>query len=293
MADVSWTRMRTFLRVAELGSVRQAAAELHVTEPAVSAAIGEVAKALGVDLFVKVGRGIQLTEAGRTYADYARSLLGLAAEAAAAVQSAEHGLVRLGAVETASETVLPELLASFRESHPTVEVSLSVRPRDALFNALSHREIDLAIAGRPPGGTSLVTRAMRANSLVAVSAPDAVADPLTATWLLRGPGSGTRDATVALLSNLEVAPPTLSLGTQGAVVAAARRGLGVTLVHADAVRGLLERGELVRLDVAGAPLDRPWHLVTGSAPTASTRLFVTHACDPRTAGESAFTTRTP
>jgi DNA-binding transcriptional LysR family regulator len=80
--------MRTFLRVAELGSVRQAAAELHVTEPAVSAAIGEVARALGVALFVKAGRGIELTEAGRTYADYVRSLLGLAAEATAAVRSA-------------------------------------------------------------------------------------------------------------------------------------------------------------------------------------------------------------
>lgn len=292
MADVSWTRMRTFLRVAELGSVRQAAAELHVTEPAVSAAIGEVARALGVALFVKAGRGIELTEAGRTYADYARSLLGLAAEASAAVRSAEHGLVRLGAVETASETVLPDLLASFREAHPTVEVSLSVRPRDELFNALEHREIDLAIAGRPPRGTSLVTRATRANSLIAVSAPGVVSDPLTTTWLLRGPGSGTRDATVGLLANLDVAPPTLTLGTQGAVVAAARRGLGVTLVHADAVRDLLERGALVQVAIPGAPLDRPWHLVTGTAPTASSRLFAAHACDPRTAGESAFTTRT-
>ena len=268
--------MRTFLRVAELGSVRQAAAELHVTEPAVSAAIGEVARALGVALFVKAGRGIELTEAGRTYADYARSLLGLAAEASAAVRSAEHGLVRLGAVETASETVLPDLLASFREAHPTVEVSLSVRPRDALFNALDHREIDLAIAGRPPRGASLVTRATRANSLIAVCAPEVESDPLTTTWLLRGPGSGTRDATVGLLANLDVSPPTLTLGTQGAVVAAARRGLGVTLVHADAVRDLLDRGALVQIAIPGA----------------SSRLFAAHACDPHTAGESAFTTRT-
>lgn len=288
MLDISWGRMRTFLRVAELGSVRAAAADLHITEPAVSAAVAHVSKAVGADLFVKRGRGIELSEAGRIYADYARTMIGLEAEARAAIRM-EHGLLRLGSVESASETLLPELLASFRQEHPNVEVSLAVLARDALFSALRHHEVDLAIAGRPPRGAGLVSRAKRANSLIAVAAPGAALDPLTTTWLLRGPGSGTHDATMALLSSLDAQPPTLTLGAHAAVVAAARRGLGVTLVHAASVRGLLARGELIEIPLAGLPLDRPWHLVTTANPTNSTRIFIRHAVGPD-AGDGAFTT---
>lgn len=288
MPDVSWGRMRTFLRVADLGSVRAAAADLHITEPAVSAALAYVAKALGADLFVKRGRGIELSEAGRIYADYARTMIGLEAEARAAIR-AEHGLLRLGAVESASETLLPELLASFRQQHPNIEVSLAVLARDALFTALGHHEIDLAIAGRPPRGAGLVTRARRANSLIAVAAPGAADDPLTATWLLRGPGSGTRGAALGLLASLDAKPPTLTLGAHAAVVAAARRGLGVTLVHANSVGGLLSRGELIEIPLPGLPLDRPWHLVSTANPTKSTKIFIRHAVSPD-AGDGAFTT---
>lgn len=283
--------MRTFLRVADLGSVRAAAADLHITEPAVSAALAHVGKSLGTELFVKRGRGIELSEAGQIYAGYARTMIGLEAEARAAIR-AEHGLLRLGAVESASETLLPELLGPFRRAHPAIEVSLAVLSRDALFSALVHHEVDLVIAGRPPRGAGVVTRARRANSLIAVAAPGAVDDPLTATWLLRGPGSGTRDATLGLLAGLDAQPPTLTLGAHAAVVAAARRGLGVTLVHANSVSGLIERGELVQIDLPGLPLDRAWHLITSETPTAATRLFVRHATSPD-AGDGAFTTRTP
>ena len=71
-------------------------------------------------------------------------------------------------------------------------------------------------------------------------------------YLLVGPeGSGTREATLGLLSQLEVSPPVLNFGTLGAVVAAAREGLGVTLVHADAVATDLESGRLEKLSVRG------------------------------------------
>ena len=161
--------------------------------------------------------------------------------------------------------------------------------RDALFTALGHHEVDLAIAGRPPLGSDLVTRARRANSLIAVAAPESADDPLTTTWLLRGPGSGTRDAAIGLLASLDAKPPTLTLRAHAAVVAAARRGLGVTLVHANSVGGLLNRGELVKIPLPGLPLDRPWHLVSTANPTKSTKIFIRHAISPG-AGDGAFTT---
>lgn len=290
-AAATWGRLQTFLAVYDAGSVRVAAESLHVTPPAVSAALAALEGALGTPLFTKSGRGIVPTDAGETFAGYVRKLLGLLTEAAGAVREADRGRLRIGSVSTASEYVLPRLIASFAHAHPHVELSLSVLPRDELFALAADHQVDVVLAGRPPKGSGLVTRARRDNRLVLVGRPDLVADPLTATWLLTTVGSGTRDTTLSLLTRLQAAPPLLTLGTSGAAVAAARQGLGVTLVHEEAVRGQLGSGELTVHPVPGTPLDRPWHLCTTSEPTAATRLFLRHVCDEGAVGSAAFHTR--
>ncbi|MEA3529483.1 LysR substrate-binding domain-containing protein [Nocardia implantans] len=283
---VTAARMETFLAVARHGSVRRAAAQLHITEAAVSAAVAHVEKQLGAKLVAKAGRGIALTEAGRVYAEYCRGILGLMQEAQAAVRRAETGRLRIGVVATAGEYILLRPLASFRRRFPDIELSLSVHPRDALFLELQHHETDLVIAGRPPRDTGLVVRARRPSSLVVVGLPEL--DPLHATWLLRGRGSGTREATLGLLDQLRIEPPTLTLGSHGAVLAAAREGLGVTLIHSDAISQDLDNGVLRVLPVDGTPLDRPWHAVTTRTPTPTTRLFLAHLLDAAEAGSAAF-----
>ncbi|WP_280493325.1 LysR family transcriptional regulator [Nocardia asiatica] len=283
---VSAARMETFLAVARHGSVRRAAAQLHITEAAVSAAVAHVEKQLGAKLVAKAGRGIALTEAGRVYAEYCRGILGLMNEAQAAVRRAETGRLRIGVVATAGEYVLLRPLASFRRRFPDIELSLSVHPRDALFLELQHHETDLVIAGRPPRDAGLVVRARRPSRLVVVGLPEL--DPMHTTWLLRGRGSGTREATLGLLDQLRIEPPTLTLGSHGAVLAAAREGLGVTLIHSDAISQDLENGVLRVLQVEGTPLDRPWHAVTTRTPTPTTRLFLTHLLDSAEVGSAAF-----
>ena len=290
-AAATWARLQTFMAVYETGSVRAAAEVLHVTPPAVSAAVAALESALGTTLFGKAGRGIVPTDAADTFAGYVRKLLGLLAEAAGAVHAADRGRVRIGAVATAGEYVLPLLIASFAQEHPRVELSLSVLPRDELFALAADHAVDVVLAGRPPRASGLVTRARRENRLVLVGRPGLRDDPLTTTWLLTGLGSGTRDTTLSLLTRLQAAPPLLTLGTAGAAVAAACQGLGVTLVHEQAAREQLDRGELTTYAVRGTPLDRPWHLCTTAEPTAATRLFVAHVCDPDRVGAAAFLER--
>jgi len=287
----TWGRMQTFLAVYETGSVRAAADTLHVTPPAVSTAVKALEQSLGTALFRKVGRGIAPTDSGEIFAAYARRLFGLLTEAAGAVHDADRGRLRIGAVATASEYVLPRLIASFAAEHPKVELSLDVLPRDELFALALDHAVDIVLAGRPPRSSPLVTRARRPNRLLLVGRPGLVDDPLTTTWLLTGLASGTRTTALSLLNRLQASPPLLTLGTSGAAVAAAREGLGVTLVHEAAVRGQLEAGELSSYPAPGTPLDRPWHLCTATEPTAATRLFLRHVCDPAKVGEAAFHTR--
>lgn len=290
-AAVTWGRLQTFLAVYEGGSVRAASETLHVTPPAVSAAVSALESALGTPLFTKAGRGIVPTDAGTTFASYARKIIGLLGEATGAVHDADRGRLRIGAVATASEYVLPKLMASFAADHPNVQLSLSVLPRDELFTLVVDHEVDVVLAGRPPRGSDVVTRARRPNQLVLVGSPGLTDDPLTMTWLLTGAGSGTRNTALSLLTRLQASPPLLTLGTSGAAVATARQGLGVTLVHEEAVREQLDAGELAQYPVPGTPLDRPWHLCTTADPSAATRLFLDHVGDADRVGSAAFHTR--
>ncbi|WP_279578953.1 LysR substrate-binding domain-containing protein [Fodinicola feengrottensis] len=229
----------------------------------------------------KQGRGIRLTAAGQVYARYARTILGTYEQALAAARSqhcSETGMVRIGAATTAGEHILPHLLASFRVAYPRVEIGLEVARRSQVWEMLEHRETDLAVAGRPPRRLPVRTRAVRTNDLVVVGSP-AVAEKFVAeeaTWLLREDGSGTRAACLELLTTLDRMPGVLTLGSNGAAVAAAVAGLGVTLVSRDAVRVRCAAAELVELPMAGTPMNRPWHVVTHVEISPTTRLMLRH-----------------
>lgn len=284
-AALTWSRLRTFLAVVEFGGVAAAADLLHVTAPAVSAAVSVLESELGTKLFTRAGRGIVPTEAGLVFAEHCRTLLGLVNTARESVRDAETARLRLGVVETAAETLLPGLLASFAATHPGVDLGIVIEPRDELFVRLGHHELDLVLAGRPPRGSGFTSRATRENSLILVGAPGSRHE---ATWLLRGRGSGTRETALGLLTKLEPQPGVLTLGTQGACLAAARAGLGVTLVHLDAVKRDLERGDLVEVRLRGTPMRRPWHLCTGLQPSRVAELFLVHVTDPGLVDGYAF-----
>jgi DNA-binding transcriptional LysR family regulator len=304
MGRVTPARLRTFLAVVDTGSAKAAAGQLGVTESAVSASMAALQRDVGAVLLERSGRGLALSDAGAVFAGYARQVLGLLEEGlAATLETADprRGQIRIGAVPTAGEYLLPGLLAGFVGRYPQVRVTVAVAVRDRVYSQLADHQLDVVIGGRPPGGAELLTRATRPNSLVVVG--PATEDPTGAgagrdgtalestTWLLREAGSGTLATTLALLEAMEIHPPLLALGSHGAVVASAVLGLGVTLASADAVDHLLASGRLRAVGVPGTPLDRPWHLVTGSDPTPTTRLFVDHVTDTSHSGALAFVAR--
>jgi len=267
-------QMRTFLAVASTGSVRAAAEQLVVTQPAVSSALAAVRREVGVALVMRDGRGLRLTPAGEALAERARAALALLDEAVAAARGEadpERGRLRLAAVTTAGEHLAPPLLATFLDAHPGAAVSLEVGNRRRMADLLSHHEVDLAIGGRPPPGAQ--TLAVKPNRLLVVSsrarAPGRrrTARAVTtghlesATWLLREPGSGTRSTAEAFLEAVGISPRILTLGSNGAVVESVRIGLGVTMISADAVAGDLAAGRLEEWRHPGLPVERPWHLL--------------------------------
>lgn len=132
-------KLRTLVELAEAGSVRGAAERLVVTESSVSSSISALSAEVGIPLITRHGRGIRLTPAGERYAEYARRILGLHSEAVLAAHSEadpEHGAVRIAAVTTAGEYLIPDMLASFRTKHPGVVLRLEVAPRGRVWPML-------------------------------------------------------------------------------------------------------------------------------------------------------------
>lgn len=283
-------RLRALVELADTGSVRGAAERLFVTESAISSAVSSLSAEVGVPLVDRHGRGVRLTPAGHRYVEYARQILGLHDEAILAARGEsdpERGSIRLAAVTTAGELLIPALLASFMAKYPDVDCKLQVASRTALWPMLARHEVDVVVAGRPPADLRQVqVQAVSPNTLVVVGPPDMARPfaPAEATWLLRESGSGTRATTAMLLEELEISPPEMVLGSHGAVVAAAVAGLGVTLVSRQAVSRELDAGTLVELEVAGTPLDRPWHIVTQSPCTGCTELLIKHLVAHRELG---------
>lgn len=268
------------MTVVETGSVRAAAERLLVTQPAVSASLAALEREVDAALFSRAGRGIELSEAGRTMERYARQLIGLVDETVVAVRDAQRALeatLRLAAV-TAAEHLSSSLLALVHDLRPEMRIALEVGNRDRVWQLLMDRSVDLALGGRPPASGELVSLASHPNELVLVAKPGSVWNQKLgeATWLLRESGSDTRAATEEVMAELAVAPPTQSIGSNGAILAAAEAGLGVALLPRDGVSESLQLRRVAIVPSDATPLQRVWHLLAraGEALPAPARQFV-------------------
>lgn len=286
------SQLRTFLVVADSGSVHAAASQLYVTQSAVSASMTALQRSLGIQLVRRYGRGVRLTEAGVVYADYIRRVLGLLDEAGTAAQSEadpERGSLRIAALTTAGEQILPRMLASFRCRYPQVGIQLAVGNRERVRGLLQRHDVDLLLGGRPASTRELTVLGVRPHELIIVSAECPFTEPdeqqllgwaNRQTWLLREKGSGTREATSDFLAGLELATAarTLTVGSNAAIRESAIAGLGTTLISRDAVARELFEGTLVEVPLPGTPLPRDWYLTANPGTLPATAMaLVAHA----------------
>jgi LysR family transcriptional regulator, low CO2-responsive transcriptional regulator len=269
---ITLSQLSTFLAVARTGSVTAAAAQLVVTQPSVSAALSALSRELGVGLTEKVGRSIRLTPAGEAYAQYAGAVLGLLDQGQRAASEAAgkaEQQVRVAAVTTAAEYLVPRLMQEFRATQPDVELTLEVGNRERVFQLLLGHVADVAVGGSPPSDGRLAGRPFLANEIVLIVAPgDELAERRSVsweaaaarTWLLREEGSGTRALVESLLTEHDVRPSTLTLGSNGAIKHAVRVGLGVSLQSRAAVELELDSGLLATAPLRELPT-RHWHVL--------------------------------
>ncbi len=138
----------TFIKVAELGSITRAAEQLGYSQGAITSQIKQLEEDLGVLLFDRVGRGIQLTEAGRRFRDYAERLVKASEDADAFALDEEdpEGKLIIEATSSVSIGILSKVLSSFHEKYPKIEISVRLsEDTDVLIDHVRQNRVDFAV----------------------------------------------------------------------------------------------------------------------------------------------------
>jgi DNA-binding transcriptional LysR family regulator len=262
-------QLRIFIAVAEREHVTRAAAAMGITQSAASGAIAALEARHGVPLFHRVGRGIQLTQAGHGFLAEARAVLARAAQAEAVL--ADHaGLARGTLALVASQTIagywLPPRLAAFHARHPRITVDLAIaNTQGAAMQVLAggaelgfvEGAIDDPALAHWPVATDPMVLVTRQPPADAVQGPIDEAWLRAAPWVLREKGSGTRSSFEAMLRDRGFDPAALpvamTLPSNEAIMTAVAAGAGVAVLPRLVVAGALRAGELAELPFALPP----------------------------------------
>lgn len=157
-SSFDWNRTRAFLATAEEGSLSAAARALGQTQPTLGRQVTALEDELGVVLFERVGKGLELTPAGRELLEHARAMRDAAGRISIAASGQSHGVdgkISITASEVMSVHVLPQALKRLREIAPRLEIDL-VASDD--LQDLQRREADIAIRHVRPEQPELFTR---------------------------------------------------------------------------------------------------------------------------------------
>ncbi|HEX2172644.1 MAG TPA: LysR substrate-binding domain-containing protein [Dehalococcoidia bacterium] len=267
-------QLAIFLEVVRRGSVTRAAEALVLSQPSVSAQLKTLERSLGISLFTKVGRGIQLTEGGEIVADYARRIFGLAEELAATMadlQGLATGRLIVGASTTAGEYLLPEALGRFKKLYPGIEIQLQIANTRRVVERILSVDLDLGFIGEDITDPRLVQLPYRDDELVPVVAathplagrrnppPDEV---VAQGLIVRESGSATRATAARHLMVLGLAPLIImELGSNEAIKRAVATGYGVAFLSRGSIEPECRAGLLAVVDCPALVSQRSFHII--------------------------------
>jgi DNA-binding transcriptional LysR family regulator len=257
-------QLRIFVEVAERQHMTRAAEALGLTQSAVSAAVAALEGRYGTKLFDRVGRGIDLSQAGLAFLPEAKAVLSHAEAAVGALEdltALRRGHLTLAASQTVASYWLPARMARFAKAHPGITLHMISANTTGAAEAVRTGGADLGFVEGEVDSDALRSTPVAMDRINLYAAPD---HPLArratrvqphdlrgAVWALREPGSGTRahfqQALAAAGVDLAELTVRLELPSNEAALAAAVAGGLVTAVSDLAAAPLVATGRVARL----------------------------------------------
>lgn len=261
MLRLTLRQWQVVVAVADAGTTTAAGLVLGLSQSAVSAALNELEHRLPDPLFDRVGRRLLLNAHGRALLDPARALL-LAASTLEQSAEARPLQLRIAASTTIGNYLLPARIAALQALQPRTRVDLHIGNSAEVVEQVQRLEVDVGLIEGPCHASGLQVQPWQRDELVIVAAASApggmTVDALrSARWLLREPGSGTREAVEqGLLPHLHHFADSMQLGSTEAIKQAAAAGLGLACLSRHAVADLLALGRLQVVHTGLPPLSR-------------------------------------
>ena len=291
-------QLQIFVAVARGGTTTAASEAIALSQSATSAAVNELERLLSLQLFDRVGRRLVLNDSGRALLPRAEALLDGASglERMSRDPRVQLQSLRIGTSTTIGNYVLPRLLGAFLDGHHATagdwRSSVTIGNTGDVCAAVAAFELDVGLIEGPNHEPALKTQPWLRDDMVVVAANPrpkrarsraAPAPSFTpaalreAVWLLREPGSGTREATdQALLGHLRAYRRTIELGSSEAIKHAAALGLGLACLSRWVVQDMLQDGRLVEARTTLPPIRRQcyWVVHRDKQPTPALQRFL-------------------
>lgn len=274
-------QLEVFCRVVEYRSFSRAAAELFISQPAVSQHVKALERTLGTRLLDRRRGELTLTEAGGWVYRFSQQILGAQREMRRMIEALRDGAtgrVSVGASSTGVLYYLPRVLRRFRGIHPGIEVVLTSDITDRLRTAVAEGRIDVGLVWGPVSDPQLVAATVHRAPFVVICAPDhplgdrPVVRPVDLSpfpFILNLPGTTTRHFVESALRGAGVIPQVAMEGTSTEnIKKVVESGLGLAVVARRAVEPEVKLGTLRILPVAGLTLDREITLIVRKGRTA-------------------------
>lgn len=268
--------LRVFFEVADKRSFSRAAETLFISQPAVSKAVRELEHQLNLPLIErghgnKGSRGIRLTESGQAVFEHARSIFALERAAIEDIRARiglKRGQLIVGTSTTIAGYWLPAFAARFLQKFPSIQLKVHVGNTLEIGEALIDCNIDVALVEGMVDDKRIIATHWRDDELRIIAHPDSQiarkrklgAENLNQeVWLIREPGSGTREVSERVMHEHGIQPGRIiEFGSNEGIARAVAAGLGVAMVPALVARELLMLGEIKALRYPpAAPLLRP------------------------------------
>jgi DNA-binding transcriptional LysR family regulator len=265
-----------FLTAAKYGNFSKAGKELNISQPAISQTISSLERRFGLELFVRQGRSVKLTEAGQALRPIATELLSMGRrleDTMASLHGEVIGEINIGCSTTSGKYLLPILISRFRQQFPQVRINVHITSRDNVMRKLLSGEVQLGVSSKRLDYHDLEYEDFFTDDVILVAPashwwanypviyPD---DLLDEPVILREEGAGTREVMFEGLRRHDVMPDSLKvamvLGNAEAIGMAVEEGIGVAFISRLAACRGIALGRLVEVKVAGMPLSRCLYL---------------------------------
>lgn len=288
-------RLKVFYTVANRLSFTKAAAELFITQPAISKHIQELEEEYKIKLFDRNGNKISLTQAGRLLLSHTNKIFEIYREIdfdMSALINQQRGLLRIGASTTISQYIIPPLLAHFHQNLKDVKVNLRNGNTEQIENALLNKEIEIGIVeGQSKKKTIKYTSFLKDELVLVCNSKNALIskteitqeDLLKMIFLMREHGSGTLEVIEHALKHLNIKLSQLTiemeLGSTESIKSYLMNSDCVAFISIHAIEKELKNNELAILDVNNLNMVRYFYIISLQGKTdALSELFLKSIC---------------